>query len=333
MNIFITGIAGFIGFHTALALKKRGDFVYGCDNFNAYYDPALKYARQRILQAEGIEVIKADICDKSRMEELIAVKGASHVLHLAAQAGVRRSLTHPEEYIRSNVDGFATLLEALKKNPSVKLVYASSSSVYGRNVKIPFSEEDRTDDPSSLYGATKQAGERLASAYHHLYGISVTGLRFFTVYGPWGRPDMAYYSFAQAIASGNPIEIYNRGAVSRDFTYIDDVVQGILAALDLSAPLQIFNLGNNRPEKVLDLVRIIEEKMGKKALIELAPMQRGDVVATYADIEKSRKILRFSPKTSLEEGMGRFLAWFEQFHEKDLKAEGSVSKRSEATRP
>jgi len=311
MRIFITGIAGFIGFHLALALRKRGDFVIGCDNFNSYYDTGLKYARANILQQQGIDVVRADICDSEMIEHLIAEHKISHVCHLAAQAGVRYSLRRPEEYVRSNLNGFVSILEAVRGHPGVKFIYASSSSVYGANEKVPFSEGDRTDSPCSLYGATKQSNELMARAYHHLYGIAATGLRFFTVYGPWGRPDMAYYSFAQAISEGLPIQIFNNGACSRDFTYISDIVEGICAAIDLGAPCEIFNLGNNRPENVLELVRIIEARMGKKALYDYLPMQAGDVVSTYADISKSQKILGFTPKVSLEEGMGLFLDWFE----------------------
>ena len=310
MKIFITGISGFIGFHLAQALKHRGDFIIGCDNFNPYYAPELKRKRAEILAALDISVVESDICNPSLMEKLLIDHEITHVVHLAAQAGVRYSIHHPESYVHSNLNGFVQMLEVCKRHPTVKFIYASSSSVYGLNEKIPFSESDPTDRPTSLYGATKKANELLAHSYHHLYGISVTGLRFFTVYGPWGRPDMAYYSFTKAILEGKPIQVYNQGAMRRDFTYIDDIVQGTIAALDLGAPCEIFNLGNNQPQDISELISLIEKKTGKKAKIEFLPMQPGDVPVTYADITKSARMLGYRPTTSLQEGIGRFVDWY-----------------------
>lgn len=311
-RIFITGIAGFIGFHLALFLKERGDLVSGCDNFNSYYDPALKRARAALLKEKGIPVLESDICDSARLEEVVKRENCTHFVHLAAQAGVRYSLKHPEQYVRSNLDGFVQVIELVRKYPLMKFIYASSSSVYGLNKKTPFSEEDRCDTPANLYGATKKSNELIASSYHHLYGISVTGLRFFTVYGPWGRPDMATYSFTKAILRGEPIQVYNHGKMQRDFTYIDDIVKGTAAAIDLGAACEIFNLGNNHPEELLTLIALIEKMTNKRAKIEFLPMQPGEVLATYADITKSQKMLGFCPTTSLEEGLSRFIAWYSQ---------------------
>lgn len=310
MNIFITGIAGFIGFHLAEFLKRRGDFVVGCDNFNAYYSPKLKRQRAERLTQQGIAVVEADIQDQGQLEKIIETHQVTHVVHLAAQAGVRYSKVNPQVYSDVNLDGFLQILEVIRKHPQIPLIYASSSSVYGLNQKIPFSENDSTDIPSSLYGATKKSNELMARAYHHLYGISVTGLRFFTVYGPWGRPDMAYYSFADAIMKGKPIQIYNQGQMKRDFTYIDDIIQGTVAALDRSLPCEIFNLGNNQPEEVLTLVELLEQKLGKKAHLELLSDQLGEVPITYADITKSQSMLGFKPQTSLDQGLDQFLKWY-----------------------
>jgi len=312
MKIFITGIAGFIGFHLASYLRKRGDFVLGCDNFNSYYDPQLKRERAKKLMELGISVIDADIRDAPLLEKLIVEHGVTHFVHLAAQAGVRHSIQHPEAYVDSNLNGFVQVLEVIRRHPEIKFTYASSSSIYGRNQKVPFSEIDPTDTPCSLYGATKKSNELIAEAYHHMYGLSVTGLRYFTVYGPWGRPDMAYFSFTDAIMQGKPIQIYHQGQMKRDFTYIDDIIEGTVAAIDLGASSEIFNLGNNHPEGVLTLVSLIEKLTGKTAQKQFLPMQPGDVLITYADITKSKEWLKFSPKVSLEEGMSRFLSWFKE---------------------
>lgn len=313
-RVLITGIAGFIGFHLASCLKKRGDFCIGLDNFNAYYDPKLKRARAAHLAKMGIEIFDLDICDQQSIQRMLLDYGITHVVHLAAQAGVRHSLSHPNDYVTSNLQGFVSVLEALRHVPSIHLVYASSSSVYGLNQKIPFSENDRTDLPTNLYGASKKANEMIAHAYHHLYGISVTALRYFTVYGPWGRPDMAYYRFTQQILSDEPIQVFNQGEMRRDFTYIDDIIQGTVAALDFGAKYEIFNLGNHRPIKLLRLIELLEDALGKAAIKQMLPMQPGEVLETFADIEKSAQLLQFQPKVSLEEGIVSFIRWFKQYH-------------------
>ncbi len=307
-KVFITGIAGFIGYHLAKHLAARGDHVVGCDHFNAYYDPNLK--RERVNNLGDIEVIDCDIQDRKTLEEYFAKNSITHLVHLAAQPGVRYSLTHPQPYVDSNLNGFVQILELCKAYPKTKLLFASSSSVYGLNEKRPFSESDPTDQPANLYGASKKAGELLAYSYHHLYKIPMTALRFFTVYGPWGRPDMAYYSFAKAILDGKPIPVFNNGKMERDFTFIDDIVDGILAAMDYDAPFETFNLGNNRPEKLMDMISYLENALGAKAIIDYLPMQKGEVTATWADITKSQKLLGFSPSTSLEDGINQFAKWF-----------------------
>lgn len=313
-RIFISGIAGFIGFHLAKFLNKCGYFVIGCDHFNDYYDPALKRARAKVLSSLGIAVLEVDICNTPLLEPTIKEKKITHFVHLAAQAGVRYSLLAPEKYVHSNLTGFVQILEMIKKYPEIKLVFASSSSVYGLNQKIPFSEEDKIVQPANFYAATKIAGEAMAHSYHHLYGISVVGLRYFTVYGPWGRPDMAYFLFTDAIMRGRPITVYHEGKMERDFTYIDDIIAGTAAALDLDAGFEIFNLGNNQPAPILDLITIIEKKVGRKALKEFKPMQVGEVLTTFADIAKSGKALNFQPKTSLEQGMEHFLDWYLNYY-------------------
>jgi UDP-glucuronate 4-epimerase len=313
-RILITGAAGFIGFHLAKKLRMRGDFCIGLDNFNAYYDPQLKKDRALHLEKLGVNIVSADICDKDLLKLLMVKHGITHVVHLAAQAGVRHSLSNPDDYVSSNLQGFVSVLEACRHFPSLKLIYASSSSVYGLNEKIPFSVEDKTDLPTNLYGATKKANELIAHAYHHLYGLSVTALRYFTAYGPWGRPDMAYYRFTRQICEQKPIQVFNSGQMKRDFTYIDDIVAGTIAAIDLGASFEIFNLGNNRPIPLLYLIHLLEEALGKKAIRENLPMQPGEVIETYADIEKSQRILGFHPSTSLEEGILNFIDWFKQYH-------------------
>ncbi len=310
MRIFVTGIAGFIGFHVASALQRRGDFVIGCDHFNSYYDPQLKRDRTQLLAKLGVEVIEADISDKSLLEKVIVDHHITHFLHLAAQAGVRYSIQNPQSYVDSNLRGFVDVIEVVRRHPQIPFIYASSSSVYGLNKKIPFAENDPTDLPSNLYGATKKSNELIAGAYHHLYGLLVTGLRYFTVYGPWGRPDMAYFSFADAIDKGRPIQIFNQGKMKRDFTYIDDIVAGTIAAIDLSAPCEIFNLGHHEPQEILKLVSLLQKYLGKTAILEFLPDQIGEIPITYADITKSRQKLNFSPKVSLEEGIQEFLKWY-----------------------
>lgn len=309
-KVFITGAAGFIGFHAAMQLAKRGDYVIGFDNFNDYYDPALKYQRAELLRKAGVQVIQGDICDFDALNQAVKNHQTTHLLHLAAQAGVRYSLQNPHAYIKSNVEGFLNILETCKLLPHIKLIYASSSSVYGNSRKVPFSLDDTTDSQASLYGMTKKSNELMAATYNSLYGIATTGLRFFTVYGPWGRPDMAYFSFAKAIHEGKPIQLFNHGEMERDFTYVDDIVQGIQAAVDLGAEQEIFNLGNNRPEKLIELVRALEMGLQKKAVIEYLPMQAGDVVKTYADISHSQEVLRFNPSVTLSEGINSFVDWY-----------------------
>lgn len=304
----ITGAAGFIGFHTARKLKNG----IGIDNFNDYYDPRLKRDRAAILKKEGFEVVEGDVCDDALLDRIIEQHKPKAIIHLAAQAGVRYSLKNPKSYLKSNIDGFLSVLEAVRRNPGIKLIYASSSSVYGRNEKIPYSVSDRTDKQASLYGVTKKANELMADTYHHLFGIHVCGLRFFTVYGPWGRPDMAYSTFSDAIRSGKEIELFNFGECERDFTYIEDIVEGIAASLEVEGS-NVFNLGNNTPVKLTEFVSILEKLWGKKAVVNLKPLQKGDVVKTFADIKESRKKIGFSPKTSLEEGLKKYVDWHKDY--------------------
>jgi len=311
-KVVVTGAAGFIGFHVSCALQARGDIVMGYDNFNHYYDPRLKEARSQILKQLGVPVLRGDLTDRSLLEKTMRDFGATHCVHLAAQAGVRHSLKAPEEYITSNIEGFLNILEVCRKGPLVPLVYASSSSVYGLNGQTPFREADRVDQQASFYGMTKRCNELMATTYHHLYGLPMTGLRFFTVYGPWGRPDMAYFSFAESILQGRPITLYAGGRLRRDFTYIDDIVSGTVAALDSCEGKgnQLYNLGNHQPVEVIEFVRLLEGILGKKAVIEEAPMQLGDVEVTYADLERSYEGLNFQPKVALAEGLQRFARWF-----------------------
>jgi UDP-glucuronate 4-epimerase len=313
-RIFISGISGFIGFHLGLALKERNDAVFGCDNFNAYYDPTLKRQRAHLLNKKNIPVFDCDILDKDRIQTTIKNLSISHFVHLAAQAGVRYSLKAPESYVESNLNGFVQILEALRNLSHIKLIYASSSSVYGLNSKIPFAETDPVEQPTSLYGATKRCNELIAHAYHHLHGIHCTGLRFFTAYGPWGRPDMAYFSFSKAILNEEPISVFGEGKPMRDFTYVDDIVKGTIAAIDLGSSNEIFNLGNHFPVTVLELISTLELLLGKKAKISFQPMPPGDILMTYADITKSQKMLGFEPKTPLSEGLKKFTDWYLAYH-------------------
>ena len=313
-RFLITGAAGFIGYHLSTHLKARGDFVIGLDNFNDYYEPQLKFDRAKQLKQQDIEVIEGDLLDEMLLEEIVEKYRPTHVVHLAAQAGVRYSLINPQAYVTANINGFLNILELCRKDPHLKLVYASSSSVYGNNEKIPFSVEDRVDQQASFYGVTKKTNELMAYTYHHLYKIPMTGLRFFTVYGPWGRPDMAYFSFTKAILEKKSIDVYNFGKMSRDFTYIDDIVEGISAAIDLESSFEIFNLGNNKPESRSSLILFIEETLGQKAEQRPLPMQSGDVESTYADIGYSKEKLAFSPKISLKEGIRRFVNWYKDYY-------------------
>lgn len=313
-HILITGAAGFIGFHLARHLHERGDKVFGLDNFNNYYTPQLKRDRAQELAKMGISVFDGDVCEPELVKELMTKYDVTHLVHLAAQAGVRYSLVNPHAYISANITGFLNVLEACRHRPGTHVIYASSSSVYGTNTKIPFAIDDRTDHQASLYGVTKKTNELMAYTYHHLYQIPVTGLRFFTVYGPWGRPDMAYFSFTKSILEGRPIDVYNYEKMRRDFTYIDDIVQGTAAAIDLGADFELFNLGNHQPESLAELIIAIEESLGKKAVLHHLPMQAGDVEVTYADIRHSQQRLGFAPKESLKEGIPRFVEWYQHYH-------------------
>lgn len=312
-RILITGAAGFIGFHLTNRLLSNGHLMFGYDNFNDYYSQKLKRDREHLLESKGVKIIDADINDFATLNDCIEKNEITHIVHLAAQAGVRYSIEQPHEYIKANVSGFLNILEACKRHPKIKVTYASSSSVYGLNSKVPFSENDRTDKQASLYGVTKKTCELMAETYHHLYNISLTGLRFFTVYGPWGRPDMACYLFTKAIIEGEPIHLFNDGKMMRDFTYIDDIVDGIVSAIDLESPFKIYNLGNHQPVELLKFVEILENSIGKKANKILKPMQLGDVTATFADIDKSQTELGFFPKTSLEVGLPHFVEWYKKY--------------------
>lgn len=309
-RIFITGAAGFIGFHFAKACLEAGFHVTAIDSFSSYYSVDLKLMRAKILEKMGLQVQKVDICDRKEVQRIVSDNGCTHIVHLAAQAGVRYSFTHPEVYLKTNVDGFLQILEVCRAVPNIKLIYASSSSVYGDNEKIPFSESDTTDHQTNVYGATKKMDELLAYSYHHLYGIPSIGLRFFTVYGPYGRPDMAYYSFTKAITEGREIEVYNEGNCRRDFTYIDDVVAAMKACLTCNDPYAIFNIGNEHPESVNDLIGLIEKYTDKKAKKKFLPMQQGEIVETFADIQKAKEKLGFQPKTRLSEGIENFVKWY-----------------------
>ena len=317
MTVLVTGVAGFIGFHVAHRLLQQGVRVLGIDNLNDYYDVSLKEARLAQLSGEGgFAFHRLDIADQAGVDALFGRVGTlDAMVHLAGQAGVRHSLIDPLAYIRSNVHGHVVLLEACRRlKPTPHVVYASSSSVYGGNAKLPFSVEDRTDHPVSLYGATKKSMEVISQSYASMFGMRLTGLRFFTVYGPWGRPDMAAFLFAKRIVAGEPIAVFNHGAMRRDFTYIDDIVDGILAAMrppPTGAPAhRLYNLGNHRPERLLDFVAAVERAIGRRAIIDLQPLQPGDVKETYADIEASRRDLGFEPRTMIDVGVARFVDWF-----------------------
>ncbi|KAK4764594.1 hypothetical protein SAY86_025684 [Trapa natans] len=332
MSVLVTGAGGFVGTHVSLALKKRGDGVVGIDNFNNYYDPSLKKARKALLQSQGVFVVEGDINDSHLLAKLFDVVAFTHVMHLAAQAGVRYAMENPNSYVHSNIAGLVTLLEACKTaNPQPAVVWASSSSVYGLNEKVPFSESDQTDQPASLYAATKKAGEEITHTYNHIYGLSITGLRFFTVYGPWGRPDMAYFSFTRNILQGKPITVYrgkNRVDLARDFTYIDDIVKGCVGSLDTAgkstgsggkkrgpAPYRIFNLGNTSPVTVPALVSILEKHLKVKAKRNVIDMPgNGDVPFTHANISHARTELGYKPTTDLETGLKKFVKWYLSYY-------------------
>jgi UDP-glucuronate 4-epimerase len=320
MTILVTGAAGFIGFHTSAALLRRSERVIGVDNLNNYYSVRLKEARLTELERiPGFTFERLDLAERGALGALVARNpDINGIIHLAAQAGVRYSLTNPHAYISANIEGHLEVLEAGRRMHSLKhVVFASSSSVYGGNTKLPFSVCDRVDAPQSLYGATKKADELLSYCYSHLYRIPTTGLRFFTVYGPWGRPDMAAWIFTEAISEGRPVKLFNFGNMRRDFTYVDDIVAGILACLDRppadrgeAPPFRIYNIGNNKSEDLKRFVEILERALGRKAVIEFAPLQPGDVPATYADIAETERDLGFRPTTSIDTGLPRFVDWF-----------------------
>lgn len=338
----VTGAAGFIGMHVTQALLARGDAVVGLDNLNDYYDPQLKRDRLAAIAAEAgvnagvaearFRFVQADVADLPALQAVFAGQAFDGVVHLAAQAGVRYSLTHPHAYAQSNLVGFVNMLEACRHQRTPHLVYASSSSVYGGNTRMPFSERDAVDHPVSLYAATKKANELMAHTYSHLYGLPTTGLRFFTVYGPWGRPDMAPMLFARAILAGEPIKVFNHGQMQRDFTYIDDIVAGVVAALDRIpqpdpafdraapsaagswAPYRVFNIGRSTPVALMDFIGTLEAALGRRATLDLQPMAPGDVVATYADVSALAAWTQVQPQVELAEGIGRFVNWYLSYY-------------------
>ncbi|MGL5835085.1 MAG: NAD-dependent epimerase [Waterburya sp.] len=319
MKILVTGVAGFIGFHLAQRLLELGNQVYGVDNLNDYYDVNLKQARlEQLLPQPRFTFEYLDLSDRALTAHLFAREDFEVVVHLAAQAGVRYSLENPDAYVDSNLVGFTNILEGCRHNNPEHLIFASSSSVYGKNTQVPFSVADRVDTPVSLYAATKKANELMAHAYSHLYQIPTTGLRFFTVYGPWGRPDMAYFKFIKAIAEDQPIDVYNYGKMMRDFTYIDDVVTGIIKLIPhrtkARPPYKIYNLGNNNPVPLQEFIATIETLMGKSAQKNFLPMQPGDVIATYADVAELMTDIGFKPSTSIAQGLGKFVQWYQSYY-------------------
>ena len=332
MKVLVTGAAGFIGMHVAHLLLERGDEVVGIDNLNDYYDPRLKQARLATLQPySGFRFERMDVADGDSLTRLFVAGEFDRVVHLAAQAGVRYSLTHPQAYIQSNLVGFGNILEACRRAQVGHLVYASSSSVYGTNTRMPFSVHDEVNHPVSLYAATKKSNELMAHSYSHLFGLPTTGLRYFTVYGPWGRPDMSPWLFTSAILEGRPIDVFNHGKMRRDFTFIDDIAEGTVRVLDhvatpnpdfdsdspdagsSRAPYRVYNIGNHQPVELMTFIETIEQALGQKAKKNFLPMQDGDVLATYADIEALRHNVGFEPKTPLAEGIARWVAWFREY--------------------
>ena len=314
MKVLLTGAAGFIGMHAAKRLLARGDEVLGIDNLNDYYSVELKKDRLVELEHPKFRFTRLDIADADALSRLFEREKPEAVLHLAAQAGVRYSLENPAAYIQSNLVGFANLLEGCRRHPPRNLVYASSSSVYGANSELPWSESQNVDHPVSLYAATKKSNELMAHVYSHLYGLNVTGLRFFTVYGPWGRPDMSPMIFANALVHGKPIQVFNHGDMQRDFTYVDDVVEGTLRVLDQPRRYALFNIGNHQPVNLLDYIAALERAFGKEAKLEMKPMQPGDVKATYADTAALQAAVGFSPSTPLDIGLARFADWFRRYY-------------------
>jgi len=318
-SILVTGSAGFIGFHLSQALLAAGHRVIGIDCFNPYYSVQLKRDRAAILQQHpAFTLVEMDLVDHETFQAVLAEHGIDRVCHLAAQAGVRYSLTDPYSYQKANLDAFLSVLEGCRHQHVQRLVYASSSSVYGGNTKLPFSEADKVDHPSSLYAATKRANELMAHSYTHLYGLPTVGLRFFTVYGPWGRPDMAMWLFTEAMLAGRPIKVFNHGDMQRDFTYVDDVVQGIIASLfaDTLASYEVINVGNHRCEELREVIRLVAAGLGIEPQMELLPMQPGDVKATYADIAQAQAKLGFSPTTPIQLGIPRFVEWYLGYHQR-----------------
>jgi UDP-glucuronate 4-epimerase len=333
MKVLVTGSAGFIGSHTAHRLLERGDEVLGVDNLNDYYDVSLKEARvERLRQYAGFRLERIDVADREGMAALFAREKPERVVHLAAQAGVRYSIENPHAYTDSNVTGFLNILEGARHNAVEHLVFASTSSVYGANTMQPFSEHQNVDHPVSLYAATKKANELMAHTYAHLFGVRTTGLRFFTVYGPWGRPDMALFKFTRGILAGEAIPVFNNGQMIRDFTYVDDIVEGVVRALDHPAqpdpawngddpdpatsyaPYRIYNIGNNEPVLLLDCIAMLEEALGRKARMEFLPIQPGDVVSTMADVSELERAVGFRPKTPLRTGIARFVNWYREYY-------------------
>jgi UDP-glucuronate 4-epimerase len=314
-TFLVTGCAGFIGFHVSQKLLARGERVVGIDNLNEYYDVTLKHSRLALLRKNKRFLFKKiDISDAKAVKKLFSTHRFGKICHLAAQAGVRYSLTHPEAYIQANDVGFFNMIDNASRHKVSNFVYASSSSVYGNNKKVPFSVADPVDHPISLYAATKKANELIAHTYSHLHGLHTTGFRFFTVYGPYGRPDMALFIFTKAILAGRPISVYNRGNMKRDFTYVDDIVAGVVAGLDRPAKYAVYNLGNHKTVRLLYFIECIEKCLGRKAKKKLLPMQPGDVPATWADIRLSRKKLGFDPKVGIEEGIRRFIGWYKAYY-------------------
>ena len=333
MNILVTGAAGFIGSSLALRLLERGDRVVGLDNLNDYYDVTLKLARlERLRACSGFEFEHADIADRERVARLFAERGFAAVMHLAAQAGVRYSIENPAAYVDANLVGFANVIEGARRAGVGHFVYASSSSVYGANARLPFAEDDNIDHPVSFYAATKKANELMAHSYAHLYRLPCTGLRFFTVYGPWGRPDMALFKFTRGILAGEAIPVFNRGEMVRDFTYVDDIVEGVVRVIDhpaqpdpawtalaptpssSDAPYRIYNIGNNQPVKLMRYIEVLEQCLGKKAKLDLLPLQAGDVPATIADVSRLEAAVGFRPATPIETGIARFVEWHRAYY-------------------
>jgi UDP-glucuronate 4-epimerase len=333
MRVLVTGAAGFIGSHLSQRLLARGDEVLGYDNLNAYYDPRLKQARlDRLLPLDGFGFVQASLEDRAALEAAFDQFKPQRVVNLAAQAGVRYSLENPQAYVESNIVGFLNILEACRHRGIEHLVYASSSSVYGANKKLPFAVEDSVDHPVSMYAATKKANELMAHTYSHLFGLPTTGLRFFTVYGPWGRPDMALFLFTRKILAGEPIDVFNHGHHTRDFTYVDDIVEGVIRTLDRvpgpdpaydplaptpassTAPYRVYNIGNHQPVQLLRYIEVLEECLGRKAERNLLPLQPGDVPDTYADVSALQRDTGYSPSTSIETGVRRFVDWYREFY-------------------